>query len=116
MSKKARINFALDSIIGLAFLLSALSGIVLYAVPGGYQGGRNPNYGREILFLDHHAWSDLHTWVSFVMIAGVLTHLLLHWRWIVSMVKSTLRLGAKQSSTTRIQPANEPCAVAVEAE
>jgi hypothetical protein len=54
MSRKARINFALDSIIAVAFLLSALSGVILYLFPSGYQGGRNPYYGREILFLDGH--------------------------------------------------------------
>lgn len=96
MSRKARINFVLDSLIAIAFILSALTGIILYLVPGGYQGGRNPYYGREILFLDHHQWSDLHTWGSFVMIAGVLVHILLHWRWIVCMIKKTLHLREKQ--------------------
>jgi hypothetical protein len=106
---KSKINFAVDSIIGVAFVLSALSGIVLYLVPGGYQGGRNPNYGREILFLDHHGWTNLHTWASFVMIAGVAVHLVLHWRWILCMVKNTLRLGEKR-------PAQQACPVPIKVE
>ena len=109
MSKKARINLAVDSVIAVAFLLSALSGIILYLVPGGYQGGRNPNYGREILGLGHHTWSDLHTWASFVMITGVGLHLALHWRWIVCTVKKTLHLGQERVS-------GRACPVPVEVE
>ena len=60
MSKKAWRDFAVDSVIAVAFILSALGGIVLYLAPGGYQGGRNPYYGREVLFLGHDAWNGLH--------------------------------------------------------
>jgi len=114
MSRKARINFALDSIIAVAFLLSALSGILLYVFPSGYQGGRNPNYGREILFLDGHAWSSLHTWVSFVMIAGVLVHLVLHWNWIVCMIKNMLGLGKKRATRSGLNE-GDVCPVLVDA-
>jgi hypothetical protein len=109
MSKKSKIYFVVDVIIAAAFALSALSGVILYLVPGGYQGGRNPNYGREILFLDHHGWSDLHTWTSFVMMAGIAVHLALHWRWIVAMAKKSLRPGAKRV-------AQQPCPVPIEVE
>ncbi|MBM4431274.1 MAG: DUF4405 domain-containing protein, partial [Chloroflexi bacterium] len=82
MSSKAKLNFGVDVTIAAAFALSALSGIVLLLVPGGYQGGRNALYGTQVL-LSHSAWSALHTWASLVMIAGVLLHVALHWDWIV---------------------------------
>ena len=107
MSSKARINLILDTVIAAAFLLSALSGIVMLLVPGGYQGGRNPYYGTEVLWLGHEQWSDLHTWGSLVMIAGVLVHLALHWKWIVCMVRKTLT--PKQRRPSRIA-----CPVTVE--
>jgi len=109
MSKKAKINFAVDTIIAVVFMLSVVTGIVLYLVPGGYQGGRNPYYGSEILFLDHQRWTDLHTWTSFVMVAGLLVHIVFHWRWIACMVKKTLHLGEKQV-------AQQPCPVPIEVE
>jgi hypothetical protein len=49
MSRKAKLNYTIDVIIGLAFILSALSGLVLFFVPGGYQGGRNPYYLQPAL-------------------------------------------------------------------
>jgi len=107
MSSKAKLNFGVDVTIAAAFALSALSGIVLLLVPGGYQGGRNALYGTQVL-LSHSAWSALHTWASLVMIAGVLLHVALHWNWIVCMVKRSVNNADRR-------PASSPaCAVALD--
>jgi cytochrome b subunit of formate dehydrogenase len=85
---KTKLNYLLDAVIAFAFILSALSGVVfLFAGSGGYQGGRNPNFQTEVLGISREVWSDLHTWVSLVMIAGVVIHLVLHWNWIVCMTR-----------------------------
>ena len=92
VKSKAKINYWIDVIIGIAFILSIISGLVLYLGPsGGYQGGRNAGYGRTVLLLGHHTWSELHTWSSIAMAAGVFGHLLLHWNWIVCMTKKGFR-------------------------
>ena len=91
MSTKGKLNYATDIIIGTAFILSALSGLVLFFAPSGFQGGRNPYYGQAVLGLTTHAWDELHTWGSIAMIAGVGAHLMLHWRWIVCMTKKLLK-------------------------
>jgi len=90
MSKKAKLNYVVDVVIGLAFILSALSGLVLFFAPSGYQGGRNPYYLQPVLFLSTHTWSILHTWGSITMISGVGAHLVLHWDWMVCMTKKLL--------------------------
>ena len=92
MKNKARVHYWIDVIIAVGFILTAVSGLVLYLVPsGGYQGGRNPYYGREVMFLAHDAWKALHTWSSLAMTAGVLVHLVLHWRWMVCMTRNSLK-------------------------
>jgi cytochrome b subunit of formate dehydrogenase len=89
---KTKLNYLLDAVIAFAFVMSALSGIVfLFAGSGGYQGGRNPSFRTEILGVSRDVWSNLHTWVSLVMIAGVVIHLVLHWNWIVCMTKRVVR-------------------------
>jgi cytochrome b subunit of formate dehydrogenase len=89
---KTKLNYMLDAVIALAFILSALTGIVfLFAGSGGYQGGRNPDFRTEVLGISRGVWSDLHTWVSLVMIAGVVIHLVLHWHWIVCMTKRMVK-------------------------
>jgi hypothetical protein len=110
MISKAKLNFVVDAMILIAFLVATVSGVVLMAMPhGGYQGGRNPAFDATLLFLSRDQWSDLHVWSSLGMIAGIGVHLLLHWRWIVCMVK---RLGR-----TRVNPAltgaAQPCPVVI---
>jgi hypothetical protein len=97
MSNKAKLNWAMDTVIAAAFALSALSGIVMLLTPGGYQGGRNPNYGATTLFLSRAAWDGLHVWTSLVLVAGLTLHVALHWKWIVCMLRGTLH--SKHTST-----------------
>ncbi len=88
---KAKLNYALDAVIGVAFLLSAVTGMAFLRMgSGGYQGGRNPDFATSLLGFDRAVWSDLHTWASLVMIAGVLVHLVLHWKWIVCVSRHWL--------------------------
>lgn len=92
MKSKAQINYWIDVVIAVAFVLSLVSGLILFLGPsGGYQGGRNPAYGQTILLLDHHAWNQLHTWSSIAMAGGVFAHLVLHWRWIICMTKKLFK-------------------------
>ena len=96
---KTRLNFMLDALIAVAFLMSALSGIVfLFAGSGGYQGGANATFQTTVLVISRWVWSDLHTWASLIMIAGVLLHVVLHWKWIICVVKRMVR-DWKQSRT-----------------
>jgi hypothetical protein len=62
---------------------------------GGYQGGRNPYYGQAVLYLTREGWNDIHVWGSLAMIAGIVVHLVLHWRWIVWMVKRFAGLNGR---------------------
>jgi len=88
---KAKLNYLLDVVIGLAFALSGATGIAFLLMgSGGYQGGRNPGFETALLGLSRGTWDDLHTWASLVMIVGVLVHLALHWKWIVRMTKKMM--------------------------
>lgn len=90
MSQKAKLNYAIDVVIGVMFLLSALAGVVLFFAPSGYQGGRNPYYNQLVLGLSTHNWDTLHTWSSMAAIAGIGAHVALHWDWIVCMTRRAL--------------------------
>jgi len=88
---KARLNYVLDAVIGLAFLLSGATGVAFLLMgSGGYQGGQNAGFATALLGLSRGTWSDLHTLASLVMIAGVVVHLALHWKWIVGMTKKMM--------------------------
>lgn len=43
-------------------------------------------YGITILF-ERETWEGLHDWFGIVMIAAAVIHIIVHWKWIVSMTK-----------------------------
>ncbi len=89
--KKTHINYLLDAVIALAFLISTVTGLAFMVMgSGGYQGGRNANFATSFLGIAREQWSDLHTVTSLVMITGVLVHVVLHWKWIVCVSKQML--------------------------
>ncbi len=78
---KVKLNYVLDAVMGLAFLLMG---------SGGYLGGQNAGYATALLGLSRGTWNDLHSWASVVMIVGIVVHVALHWKWIVGMTKKMM--------------------------
>lgn len=76
---KTKINYWVDLVIALAFVFSAVSGIIFLF----------PISGSPVLGISYNIWDRIHTWGSLLMIVGVLAHLVLHWKWIVAMTKKT---------------------------
>ncbi|NLS79950.1 MAG: DUF4405 domain-containing protein [Chloroflexi bacterium] len=89
---KATANYWVDMLIGVAFVLSAISGLV-FLLPGDIETG--------VLWVSYQAWNALHTWSSLAMIVGVGLHLALHWKWLVSMTK---RLFKRPPARTKLEP------------
>jgi len=89
---KATANYWVDMLIGVAFVLSAISGLV-FLLPGDIETG--------VLWVSYQAWNTLHTWSSLAMIAGVGLHLALHWKWLVSMTK---RLFKRPTRVAKLEP------------
>jgi cytochrome b subunit of formate dehydrogenase len=86
--KKSFYLFALVFILGLAGLVEAVTGYILwFALPSG--AGRR---GLESLYwgLSRHTWIDLHDWAAVMLTFVVLVHLVLHWKWIVRMVRHVI--------------------------
>ena len=85
-------------------LVSTLTGIYfLFLSPGGYQGGRNPDYGTTFLF-SRGTWTDVHTWSGVVVVIVGIVHLALHWRWVAEMLKraAAVLLGRRKPIARRV--------------
>ena len=107
---RAKINYVVDIVIGIGFLFSAVSGLVLFfagSAGGGYQGGRNPQYLQAVLGLSRDAWKSLHNYSSIAMVVGVLGHLILHWNWMVCMTRNILKKARRGSKNGTPAPAEE---------
>ena len=82
LAKGPRLNVAINLVIAVSFLLTAVSGIyLLFAPSGGFQGGRNAGWDPMFLF-SRTTWDLIHTWAGVAFIGAAVVHFWIHWRWI----------------------------------
>ncbi len=84
LSWQTKQNWLIDAGVFIGALLAGLTGIYFLYLPSGYEGGRNPYYGINILF-GRETWGDIHTWGGIVMILAVVIHFAIHWQWVKMM-------------------------------
>ncbi len=85
---KAIWNYWVDVVIAIAFVLSAISGVVFLAP--AFLVAQNAAGRLTFLGVPYTVWDTLHTWSSLALIVGVFAHLVLHWAWIVAMTRKQL--------------------------
>jgi hypothetical protein len=78
----------------LALLLEAASGFILWiALPRG-DGfrfrGAGSRAAHESFGFTRETWLDIHDWAGIALIVILLVHLLLHWRWVLSVTRRVL--------------------------
>ena len=101
MSVKPKWNLALDALIALAFLGTAVSGLVFFFDLAGHGSS------SESWLLARDAWRSLHDWFGLAMVAGVGIHLLVHWKWIVHATIVQLGLKGRKPQPRAGTPAPE---------
>ena len=88
MRKPTR-NLIVDGLAFTGFLLLVTTGVLMrYVLPPG-SGRRAAIWG-----LDRHGWGDLHFWIAVTFLLVLALHLVLHWRWIVSVLRGRPREGS----------------------
>jgi len=104
--KRGLLNFIVD-LCGLAGLLGLLvTGFVIkYVLPPGSGGlgralhdGRGREQIKSLLSLTRHEWGDIHFYLSVLFTVLVALHLVLHWAWIKSYVRSLFESSQKAQS------------------
>lgn len=88
MNSRGRFNLAINTLVGLSFLVTALSGVYLFFVPHGRDA-----IDPYILF-SRTTWDLIHTWAGILMISTGLLHFIIHWKWVVKVTKGMLRVLA----------------------
>ena len=96
------------ALLGLA---EAVSGFVLWlGFPdrgggGGHRlGGGGGGLGNLTFWeLSRHTWIDIHDWVAVALVALVIIHVILHWKWIVRMARLIFRGTPKRLAADLVE-------------
>ena len=92
---KAWQNYIVDVLLFFAFLVTAITGIVIFFVlPSQVRGGGF----YEFMGMTKLIWKDIHNYAGLVMTGLVLVHLVLHWNWIKAMTKKVFTRKGKDLS------------------
>ena len=100
--RKARLNYWVDMVTGVAFLLCAVTGIVFL-----FPGTVHTAFGAAptILLVPATWWRSVHDWTGVAMVAGTALHLALHAKWITSMTRRTFGSQSNAAPARAGQPA-----------
>jgi hypothetical protein len=79
MSNGAWGNLAINTMLGLGFLLTAVSGIYFLFTPSGNHG---QGATSSTLLFGRTTWDLIHTWGAVGMMVAAGLHFVIHWRWI----------------------------------
>jgi hypothetical protein len=94
--KPTHLNALIDAIAFIAFLFLLTTGLLLeYQLPPGSGGLHDRGAGqgasdRSVQLVwgwTRHEWGQIHYWLALTITAVLAFHLLLHWKWIVCMVR-----------------------------
>ena len=91
MSRGARVNLLINALVGLGFLLSAISGVYFLFQPRGMNSFTGIETTR-IFFFTSGTWDLVHTWSSIIMIMAAIAHFIIHWGWIEKVTRGFLSL------------------------
>ena len=79
--KRTNLNFILDVSAFVGFVMLTTTGVLMrYILPPG------SGHYSTIWGLDRHEWGGIHFWISVIFFSVLTLHLVLHWRWIVSVI------------------------------
>ena len=90
-------NLITDFLLLTLFVSMLSTGLIMeFILPRGEGGARfrgGDESARTLMGLGRHDWGEIHAMLSWALIILIITHLALHWKWIVAMVKE--RLGSR---------------------
>lgn len=81
---RARFLFVIAVLAGVAFLVVAVSGFVLWLIlPTG------PGVGMA---WHHHTWLDIHEWTAVVLAVIIVVHVYVHRKWLNQQIRSLFKV------------------------
>jgi NAD-dependent dihydropyrimidine dehydrogenase PreA subunit len=104
--RRAHLNLVVDGAMGVAFLVTAVTGIV-FLLPLSWQAALGLGM-PGMLGVPLRAWHWTHDWSGAVAAIGVLVHVALHYRWAVHTTRRWLTTGTRERDHHRTMPETAP--------
>lgn len=105
LTRRGRLNLALNLATGVSFAITAASGVYFLFAPGGPS---SRVAGTGFLF-NRATWDLLHTWGGVAFVAALGLHLYIHWGWVAKTTPRVVRsLAMDQVRQRRFEPAPVP--------
>lgn len=76
-------NVLVDGVLGLGFIMSAISGVYFLLTPDS-KGG---TVADPMILFSRAAWDNLHTWSSVAFIIAAILHFVIHWGWVTKVTR-----------------------------
>jgi hypothetical protein len=87
--KRTNLNFIIDAAGFAGFIFLTATGVLVrYVLPPG-SGHHTTLWG-----LDRHEWGSVHFWIAIGFLCVLALHVVLHWRWIVCVIRGRPREGS----------------------
>ncbi|MCO6453350.1 MAG: DUF4405 domain-containing protein [Caldilineales bacterium] len=93
LSRGAKVNILVDSIIAISFLLTAVSGIYFLFEPA-----------RGAFLITSATWDVIHTWAAVTLVLAAIAHLYIHWLWVTKVTAKMFRPRRPISNRQKIDP------------
>ncbi len=101
---KAGINFWVDVLAFLTFIICAVSGWALMAIrPIDYVDETGLPNSDVLWGISHFEWLHLHNIIGWIFVALVVAHLVMHWRWVIRACSGTSSSGRACKSKQKLQ-------------
>jgi mono/diheme cytochrome c family protein len=92
--KRTTWNLLIDFLAAITFAGMIATGYILYfSMPPG------TNKTLSLWGLTRHRWGEVHFWMSIGLLAILLTHLALHWQWVVAMVGKQFHVATQAQAS-----------------
>ena len=99
---RARLNLLIDAVIGIAFLVTAVTGVV-FLLPLSWQHALGLG-AAGMLGVSLRGWHWLHDWSGVVATTGVLLHFALHYRWVAHTTRRWLSEPQRERAAREREP------------
>ena len=105
MAARGRFNLYINLTVALSFLITALTGLYFFLVPGASHGS---GLADPLWLFARTTWDLIHTWASVVLISAAVLHFVIHWKWVTKItakiIARFLRLRQPSSNGSSVTP------------